>query len=127
VSPATRWLVVIVASTALALVAGAIASGTGLSMVPLLWFLAVCPGMPYARMINAGPTADLTQRWITAVGLSLALAAVVGEILLYAGAFSGLRTVAILGVIACAGAVFERVIAARRAGAAEPVALAGSD
>jgi hypothetical protein len=126
-SAATRWLVVVVASTAAAVGAATIASGSALSTVPLLWFLAVCPGMPYARMLGAGPAADVTQRWITAVGLSVALAAVVAEALLYAGEFSGRRTVAVLGVIACLGSVLERIRAGRRAAALDAAALTTAD
>lgn len=114
-NPAARWLVVVVASTLAAIVATMIGSGNALSTIPLLWFLAVCPGMPYARLIGAGPAPDPVQRWITAIALSLALGAVVAEVLLYAGWFTSFRTVLLLGVIACAGAARDLVRTNRRA------------
>jgi hypothetical protein len=119
VSGAKRWLTVILASIAAALSAVAIESGV--AAVPVLWFLAVCPGMPYARMIRAGGGEDPVLRWVTAVGLSLALAAVVSEGLLLAGVFTGMRTIAILAWIAVAGAVVEYRRARKAERILEPV------
>jgi hypothetical protein len=117
VSGAKRWLAVILASIAATI--GAVAFDSGVAAVPVLWFLAVCPGMPYARLLRAGGD-DPMLRWVGAVGLSLALAAVVAEGLLLAGAFTGMRTVAILSWIAVAGALIEYRRARRAAQALEP-------
>jgi hypothetical protein len=118
VSGAKRWLAVILASIAAAI--GAVALDSGMAAVPVLWFLAVCPGMPYARMLAAGGDDDPLLRWVTAIGLSLGLAAVVAEGLLLAGVFTGMRTVAILAWIAVAGALIEYRRARRAAGLLEP-------
>jgi hypothetical protein len=128
VSAATRWLVLIVASTAAAVGAADVASGTALTTVPILWFLAVCPGMPYAWfVVPAGD--DPLRRWLTAVGLSIALAAVVAEALLLAEAFTGFTAISVLGAIAVIGAIGGLVAerAAARRAAETPVATTAAE
>jgi hypothetical protein len=101
-----RWLVVIVASTVAAIVATLLATGNAISMVPLFWFFAVCPGMPYVRMFRGN---DPVQLWTTAIGLSIAIVALVAEAMLYTHTFSAIGVVCITGVVACAGAVIGRL------------------
>ena len=120
---AARWFVVVVVSTLAALLATVIGSGNALSTLALLWFLAVCPGMPFARAIGTGAAPYPVQRWITAVALSLALGAVVSEALLLLGWFTSFRAVLLLGVVACTGAWLDRTRANRPA--AEAVTTAG--
>ena len=109
-----RWAVITLVSSIVALAAADVASGTALTTVPLVWFLAVVPGMPYARLVTP-PERDWVQRWVTAVGLSIALAAVVAEVLFYTDTYSGFTTVAVLGGIAVAGALAEQWRSARDA------------
>jgi 4-hydroxybenzoate polyprenyltransferase len=126
------WLVVILVSTAAAIGAALAAEGTPLTTIPLLWFLAVCPGLPYVRLLRLGErrperarsaeteatrSGDPVQRWILAVGLSLALDAVVAEALLYSNSYTALRAVVVLGGVACLGAVIGRL---RDRGRSEP-------
>jgi hypothetical protein len=103
---ANLWLLVIAVWSAAAIGAAAGADGSGFTMLPLLWFLAACPGLPYALLLRL---ADPVQRWVLAIGLSVALDAVVAEVLLYAGWYTGLRTVVVLAVIACVGALIGRL------------------
>ena len=42
-----RCVAIVAASSALALLAAIAGTGNALSMIPLLWFLAVLPGLPY--------------------------------------------------------------------------------
>ena len=49
------------------------------------------------------------QRWVITIGLSVAATAVVAEALLLIGWYTGLRTVVLLAVVACAGAVIGRL------------------
>jgi hypothetical protein len=114
---ANLWLLIIVTSTALAIVATLVADGSALTTVPLLWFLAVCPGIPYAQLLRLD---DPIQRGIIAIGLSVAIDAVVAEALLLTDAYTATRTVVALGVVACAGAVIARV---RAQGDDEPADL----
>jgi hypothetical protein len=112
------WSFVIVASTVVAVIAAMVGTGSAFTTIPVLWFLAVCPGMAYVRMLGFDDTA---LRWISAIGLSIALGAVVAEALLLAHLYTGFRTIVVLGVLACAGAVIGR---RRVRGSSEPADVA---
>ncbi len=103
---ANLWLLIIAVSTAAAMAATVVSNGTALTTVPLLWFLAVCPGLPYAQLLRLD---DPVQRWIIAIGLSVAIDAVVAEALLFTDSYTAPRTIVVLGVVACAGAVIARL------------------
>lgn len=101
-----RWYALVVASSVVALVAAIAGTGDARSMVPLLWFLAVVPGLPFVRMLHNRE--DPVAFWLTAIGLSIALDALVAEALLYLDAYSATSVVFALGVIACLGAGIDR-------------------
>jgi hypothetical protein len=103
----TRWFLLVVASSIAAVLAAAAATGDAVSMVPLLWFLAVIPGLPYVRMLRN--TAEPVALWVTALGLSLAIDALVAEALLYTDAYTARTTVVVLAIVACAGATIGRL------------------
>jgi hypothetical protein len=125
---ATRiWSVVIVLSSAAAIGAADVASGTPVTTLPLLWFLAVCPGMPYARLTTPAGDAELLRRWVTAVGLSIAFAAVVAEVLIYSDAYSGFTTVSILAGIAVLGALLELTVVRARVRRTAALTEAGAE
>jgi uncharacterized membrane protein len=50
-----------------------------------LWFLLVCPGMAYVRLL---PIRDSLTQWTLAVALSLAMDTVVAAFMLYTGNWS---------------------------------------
>ncbi len=102
----TRWFLLVVASSIAAVLAAAVATGDAVSMVPLLWFLAVIPGLPYIRMLRN--TTEPVALWVTALGLSLAIDALVAEALLYTNAYTARTTVVVLAIIVCAGATIGR-------------------
>jgi hypothetical protein len=104
---ATSWLLVIVGSSALAVIAAFAATGDALSMIPLLWFLAVIPGLPWVRMV--WKDGDPVAFWITAIGLSVAIDALVAEALLYTDAYTATGTVMVLAGIALLGVTIDRV------------------
>jgi hypothetical protein len=118
---ANQWLLVIGLSSAVAIIAALVADGSPLTVLPMLWFLAVCPGLPYAQLLRLD---DSVQRWVIAVGLSVALTAVVAEALLLTGWYTGLRTVVLLAVVACTGAVIGR-LRVRDDGSSDPAAPGG--
>ena len=101
-----RWLALVLACSAVAVVAAAAETGDGWSMVPLLAFLAVIPGLPYVRMLHQ--PREPVAFWVAAAGLSLALDAIVAMVLLYTETSTGFRTVAVLAGLACVGAVIGR-------------------
>ncbi|MCA1669152.1 MAG: hypothetical protein LC793_17500 [Thermomicrobia bacterium] len=111
--PRSRWPVVIGASAfALALVLLA-ESGLPLRPIVVIWFLAVCPGMAFVPLLAI-------RDWLTAltigVGVSLALDALVAEAMVYTGYWSATWSLAALVAIACAGAAWQVMRAARVAG-----------
>ena len=65
------------------------------------------PGLPYVRM--AGPGGGAIGLWIGAVALSVGIAAVVAEVLLYTGSYGAARAVFVLAGIACLGEAFSRL------------------
>lgn len=104
---ATRWLLLVVASSVAAVLAADAATGDARSMVPLLWFLAVIPGLPYVRMLRN--THEPVALWIAALGLSLAMDALVAEALLYTERYTATTAVVVLAAVACLGAVIGRL------------------
>jgi hypothetical protein len=119
---ATRWTVLVVASSIAAVLAAIAATGDARSMIPLLWFLAVIPGLPYVRMLRN--TTDAVALWVTALGLSISIDAVVAEALLYTHTYTATTAVVVLACIACLGAVIGRL--RLPGGASEPAEAASS-
>ncbi len=117
---ADRCVVIVAASSALALLATIAGTGNALSMIPLLWFLAVIPGLPFVRMLRNDH--DPMAFWLTALALSVAIDALVAEGLLYGRGFSALGVVCVLAGIAWLGAAIGRLRAPE--GDAEPTAPA---
>lgn len=106
-SARTGWTLLVVGSSLLAVIAAAAGRGDGWSFLPLLWFLAVIPGLPYVRM--AGPGGGPIGLWVGAFALSVAIDAVVAEILLYTNSYGAARAVFVLAGIACLGEAFSRL------------------
>jgi hypothetical protein len=104
---ATRWFLLVVASSTAAVLAAFAATGDARSMVPLLWFLAVIPGLPYVRMVRT--TREPVALWIAALGLSLAMDVLVAEVLLYTHRYTAATAVVVLAVLAGLGAAIGRV------------------
>jgi hypothetical protein len=98
------WTLLVVGASVVAVIAAASGTGDGWSFLPLLAFLAVIPGLPYVRL--AGTGGGPIGIWVGAVALSVAIGAVVAEILLYTGSYGAARAVFVLAGIACLGEVF---------------------
>lgn len=101
-----RWFLLVVGSSVAGVLATVAATGDALSMVPLLWFLAVIPGLPYVRLLRN--TTDPVALWVTALGLSIAIDALVAEALLYARSYTATTAVVVLALIAGLGAAIGR-------------------
>lgn len=114
-----RWTALVVASSVVAILAAIAATGNAFSMVPMLWFLAFIPGLPYVRLLKNND--DPVAIGLTSVGLSLAMGALIAEALLYLDAYSAVTTVTVLAVIACAGAVIGRLRSVEDADPADPL------
>jgi uncharacterized membrane protein len=69
-----------------------------------LWFLLVCPGMAFVRLLHLR---DSLAEWTLAVALSFALDALVVEIMLYSGLWSPKWGLAVLIGLSMAGAILQ--------------------
>ena len=109
---ARSWTpVVIVASSTLAMAAGAIGGSSPPRTVAVVWFLTVCPGLGLVGLLR------LRDRWLEATlvpALSLSIDAIVGGILSYTGRWSPTAGILILVVISVGGSVVQDAVPARR-------------
>jgi hypothetical protein len=97
-----RWTGILVASAALA---GAVAATGGPSLLRVavvLWFVLVCPGMAFVRLLDLD---DAAAEIALAVALSITLAMTVGGVALYAGLWAPGASLAILVAITIAAAL----------------------
>jgi hypothetical protein len=63
---------------------------------------------------------DPIHRWTMTIGLSIALDAIIAEVLLYTHKYTAVRVVFLLAVVACAGAVITRLSVGGEPDPAEP-------
>jgi hypothetical protein len=115
---ADRCVAIVAGSSALALLATIAGTGNALSMIPLLWFLAVIPGLPFVRMLRNDE--DPVAFWLTTIALSIAIDALAAEALLYGRGFSALAVVSVLAGIAWLGAAIGRLRSSGDAESAVP-------
>lgn len=105
--------VVILVSSALAMLAGVAASDPSpLRTALVVWFLAVCPGLAAIGLLR------LRDPWLEVAlvpALSLAIDVLVGGILSYAGLWSAAGAIIILVAISVSGALVQDVVADRLA------------
>lgn len=87
------------------------AVGLNLSAAPeivrapiVFWFLLVCPGMAFVRLLRID---NLLILWTLAIALSLALSTLVPTFMLYIGAWSSFNTLLILAIASAIGALLE--------------------
>lgn len=108
------WPSVIIAS---ALTVNVVVLGDVQSVIrPLLvfWFLLICPGMAFVRLLRIRPFASELTLGLT---LSITLDTIVAAILLYAGVWSPAVGIAILGCLSTVGALGQIILL--RCGATE--------
>jgi type II secretory pathway component PulF len=74
-----------------------------------LSFLLICPGLAWVRLLGLQ---EVVAEWTLAVVLSLALDTIVAETMLYAGAWSPDRSLAVLASLSVAGALAQIIAAA---------------
>lgn len=104
------WPVAIVLSAALAGAAFAARLGPPLQPIAAFWFLLVCPGMAYIRLVRiATPLVELAL----AVALSLALDTLVAEAFVLAGRWSAAGALATLIALSLVGAALQVARAGR--------------
>ena len=105
------WPATIVLSAAAAALVTFGADDSPLRPPIALWFLLVCPGMAFVRLLRVR---DGLTEWALAIALSLALDAIVAIVMLYTGAWAPRWGLVILIGLSVAGAALQ-VVALRRA------------
>jgi len=115
---ADRCVTIVAVSSVLALLATIAGTGNALSVIPLLWFLAVIPGLPFVRMLRNDD--DPVAFWLTTIALSVAIDALIAEALLYGRGFSALAVISVLAGIAWLGAAVGRLRSSADAESAAP-------
>jgi hypothetical protein len=103
---ARAWVpVLIMASSALAMLEGVVGSGVSpVRTVVVIWFLAVCPGLGIVGLLR------LRDPWVVAAlvpALSLSIDVIVAAFLSYAGLWSPDAAILILVAVSVAGALAQ--------------------
>ncbi len=105
------WPIIILASTIGAGLAVVGNFGTPIRPMISFWFLLICPGMAFVRLLRLrGCLTELTL----AVALSIAIDTVVAEAMLYVRIWSPTRGLVVLMCISVVGAVLQIISASRR-------------
>lgn len=100
------WPIVIIASAIAANMLVFYASQSAVRPILVLWFLLICPGMAFVRLLRiSSPAIEITL----AIALSLALGTVMAGALIYAGVWSTSVTLAILGGLSVFGSLVQLV------------------
>lgn len=98
--PRRLWTAVVVVSAGLALLVETTGAPTPLRVAVVFWFVGMCPGVAFVRLLRLDPLAEVTL----AVALSLSIAALASEGLALAhlwsptGLLAGLAGLSLLGV-----------------------------
>lgn len=101
------WPVIITLSAIAAYLAATFLPGTLETLVIIMWFLFVCPGMALARLLRLQ---EPVMEWVLALALSFAIDGIIAGILVYTGAWLPMRTLAIISGV-CAVGVSGQLIA----------------
>lgn len=101
---ARAWPIVIIASAAAVTVVVTSNSQTAIRPALVLWFMFVCPGMAFIRLLRI---TSIAVEIALAIALSLALATIVTGSLLYAGIPSTVTSLGILSGLSIVGALAQ--------------------
>lgn len=85
-------------------------AGPPLQPAILLWFLLVCPGMAFVRLLRVE---DALARWALAIAVSTALGVVLAEAMIYGRWWNPLRGILTLAALSIIGAALQLWAGAR--------------
>lgn len=80
---------------------------TGLRLCVLIWFLGVCPGMAFVRLLRLS---SANSEWMVAIALSLALNTLMAEFMLYIGRWSPQDIMALLINLSLIGVLLQLLL-----------------
>jgi len=104
------WSFIIVVSTIAVLITTSW-GGSGISRpITAFWFILICPGMALVRLLHLD---DVLVEVTLALGLSLALDALVATVILYSGRWSPRLILFLLAAVSLAAVVAGRLMSAR--------------
>ena len=83
-----------------------------------LWFMAICPGMAFVRLLRLD---DPVAEWSLAIALSIALDAIVAAVILYSGVRSFKWGLGVLIVLSLIGTAIQLGVGRARSGRAREV------
>ncbi len=98
------WPLIIAASACLAALGMAGVLPAPLRVVAAFWFLSVCPGMAFVRLLHLE---SALARWTLAVALSLGLEAALAELLALTGRYSPAAALLALVALSLVGALMQ--------------------
>ncbi len=98
------WPGIVAASTVVMTVVVALGLGPPIAPIIAFWFVFVCPGLPYVRLLDLRE--PLTEV-LLAIALSLSIEAVVSLILLRGSAWTSVRMLQIVIAITVLGVVLD--------------------
>jgi len=112
------WPIVVVMSSVAALVVFVMGIGQPIAPIVALWFLGVCPGISYVRLLGL---TDPLMEMVLAVALSMSIGAVLSVVLLFAGVWSTGLALVLTVWVAVIGAGLEALREFRSAGDSSPI------
>ncbi len=98
------WPGIVAASTVAMAVVTALGLGPPIAPFVAGWFVFVCPGLPYVRLLNLG---DPLNELLLAVALSLSLESVVSLVLLWGSSWTPVRMLQIVIAITVLGVLLD--------------------
>ncbi|NPV68877.1 MAG: hypothetical protein HPY64_17245 [Anaerolineae bacterium] len=102
------WPVIIIISAAAACLTVFVFPASPLRPALTLWFLLVCPGMAFVRLLDITPS---YLEWMLGVALSLALDTLLSALMMYAHAWSWELALLLLAMLSVGGAALQVVLA----------------
>lgn len=98
------WPVVITASAAMAVATALLDTGPPVQPLLVIWFLLVCPGMAFVRLLRLP---GLVLQWILAIVVSIALGVVVSQAFLYLHYWSPVAGLVTLAAFSLVGVILQ--------------------
>src|SRR5262249_26710712 len=106
------WPITITVSALAAGIVMLTSTGTPLRPILAFWFLLICPGMAFIRLLHIQ---EPVVEWTLAIALSIALNTIVAEAMVYAGIWSPPLGLGVMIGLSLLGALFQIVRSYQRA------------
>jgi hypothetical protein len=105
------WSASITTSSLTAMWAVLTNAGPPLQPAILFWFLLVCPGMAFVRLLRLD---DRLAQWVLAIAVSIALGVVLTETMIYSHRWNPVGAILTLAALSIIGAALDALMTAQR-------------